>query len=304
MFLGIDELSHLVYEGYSSAVGHPVDPSPVLTQAGISYASDDPTDQLNENPFARNCRQIFREDMFDPVTRIRRGRLYKISDSVPERWRVSPHPKSGTDHRSVSKDGLAAKDLVGFNPLFITDDFSGFRIQPVVIALGTKGLSTLWRLIEVERISTGDELITLRAMSTLGALPMLHKGELPAADDARIGEMFERLASDIHRSTTESVIDHCRDLASSVLFARLRVYDPSIEALDLGKLIKKFESTEELKVYENLISSARIINRLHPRRKPSEQERRQVRALHPQDAEFAILAAATILCELGWAHWV
>jgi hypothetical protein len=308
MFLGIDDNSHLVYEGYSPAVGHPVDPSPIITQAWLSYVGDDPCIGLSESAHARGYRQVFREDMFDPVTRLRRGRLYQISESVPEKWRVSPHPKSGTGHRVASagfhRDGLVEKDLIGFDPLFVSDNFGAFRSRPVVVALGTKGFSTLWRLIEIERISTGDELVTLRATSSLGALPMLHRQALPAADSVRISGIFELLASDVHRSTSASIVDHCRDLASAVLFARLRVLDPECRALDLGDLIKKFESTEELKAYGTLISSAQIINRLHPRRKPSEQERRQIRPLHPQDAEYAVLAASTILCELGWAYWV
>jgi hypothetical protein len=203
----------------------------------------------------------------------------------------------------VNRNGQIKKDLIAFDPLFISDDFGDFRTRPVTVALGLKNFPTLWRLVEIERISTGDELATLRAISTLGALPDLYPDQIPKQDRAGILGRYDSLASEVHRSSPESIIDHCRDLASAALFARGREIDPTIKAMDLGNLIKHFSTSKEFQDLENVISSAKIINRLHPRRKPSEQERRRVRTLHAQDGEFAVLALATILCDLGWATW-
>lgn len=53
-----------------------------------------------------------------------------------------------------------------------------------------------------------------------------------------------------------------------------------------------------------ITNSAQSIARLHARAKPSEQNRRQMRPIREQDAEFAIKCVGIILCEIGWADWV
>ena len=75
MYLGIDQHTGLVYEGYG-APEIPSVPTPHIAQAKLIEHSDDWAGLprgLAGSPMA----WLFREDSFDPVTRTRRGRLFE-----------------------------------------------------------------------------------------------------------------------------------------------------------------------------------------------------------------------------------
>ena len=71
--------------------GHAVWPSPVVIPAEIVT---EPEGRLHSedrrNPVADGI--VFREDSFDPVTRIRRGRFYQVGNRQPSDWHVQVHP--------------------------------------------------------------------------------------------------------------------------------------------------------------------------------------------------------------------
>jgi hypothetical protein len=48
---------------------------------------------------------------------------------------------------------------------------------------------------------------------------------------------------------------------------------------------------------------AHILALLHSRGKHVEQEKRAIRQITEQDAEFAVQAVGLILCDLDWASW-
>lgn len=70
--IGIDTNTWLVYEGVSN-YGHGVWPTPVLTAATLIQAETD-WDRIPRSQIVEESKLIFREDSFDPVSRIRRGR--------------------------------------------------------------------------------------------------------------------------------------------------------------------------------------------------------------------------------------
>jgi len=49
--------------------------------------------------------------------------------------------------------------------------------------------------------------------------------------------------------------------------------------------------------------AGKIVARLHARAKHAEQEKRDLREVTEQDAEFAVQAEGIMLCDLGWAEW-
>ncbi len=167
--LGIDEDRRVFYEGPSN-IGIAIWPSPF-----VSVATPIRTDQdLNSIPVQTSVGQaslVFREDHFDPVTRIRRGRFYNRAGATqPQMWSVQAHPALPSDSRSVGAGGLIKK-LV-----FSSFDFSArvnFKDLIAVgsVALGVQGAMTLWRVIAIEQISTGEDLVTLKARSNLGVIP-------------------------------------------------------------------------------------------------------------------------------------
>jgi hypothetical protein len=70
----------------------------------------------------------------------------------------------------------------------------GRTAQHTTIALGIQEAMTLWRVIGIEQISTGEDLVTLKARSNLGVLPNLSESEIPEVLK-RAGRVFCRLST-------------------------------------------------------------------------------------------------------------
>ncbi|WP_206958144.1 hypothetical protein [Trinickia acidisoli] len=109
---------------------------------------------------------LFREDSFDPVARVRRGRLYVRADRSPAPWRVV---------RDVADvHGSMAKDLATFLSWRASDAFFRHRSDAVLV-LG----STVHTVLDVERLANSEELITVRIRANLSGLPNLIESLLP-----------------------------------------------------------------------------------------------------------------------------
>lgn len=299
MILGIDPLTHLVYEGFSHTNGHGIIPSPVVSPAAHVIDKNNPLSGLSESPIIDlNVPLVFREDAFDPVTRIRRGRLYRRGEKT--RWIVSRHPLGSIDPNHGPEFPASTKELQSFEATHFPDEPQSQR----TIVLGSKRAPTFWTVVGVETISTGEDLITLRARTSFGALPELRIDQIPAKERTVISSKLEKLTDEVYRAGADSVVDHCRESTTAILSARLREVLPDSLGLDLGGLIKVFEGNESLKHHQNVINIAKTISRFHPRRKTSEQEKRDLRPIHEQDAQLAVLGVGSVLCDLGWAEWV
>ena len=74
--IAIEEDRWLFYEG-ARGYGHAIWPPPSITVATILRAGADVESALPNTGYINEQKMVFREDSFDPVTRIRRGRLYK-----------------------------------------------------------------------------------------------------------------------------------------------------------------------------------------------------------------------------------
>ena len=179
--LGIDRNNWLVYEGASN-YGHGVWPTPVVLRATITSNEED-WGQLPASSHIADAKLVFREDTFDPVTGLRRGRLYQWHDgqTQPSSWYVHQHPAVFEDvgHRDTA--GRFRKELLTYhdaNPF-------GSRVLAangeLVIALGTGDALSLWTVVQVERIASGQELLSIKARSNLGVLPELDFVKVPAA---------------------------------------------------------------------------------------------------------------------------
>ena len=96
--IGIEKHQGLVYE-VSGNYGRPVWPTPVITPAKFVFPSDE---TLNAESSSNVFGYRFREDSFDPITRIRRGRFYCADGAQPKQTRVSHHPAMPLE--SIAKD--------------------------------------------------------------------------------------------------------------------------------------------------------------------------------------------------------
>lgn len=296
MNIGIDRRNNLFYEG-STTWGHAIWPSPVVTPAKFVFEQEGKIQAEDRRDLVGDA-YIFREDSFDPIARIRRGRFYKAGDTQPEQWHVQIHPALPDEARKVSK-GTLKKDLETFygNPIwhkFVKDQ----KVRPLVL-LGFEERFTVWNIISVEYISTGEDLVTLKACSTLGVLPQIKSERIPESHRSAVIEVLDTFADEMYRSAPVSVIHYARDTANQILLA---YFDRGKEkSKDLGDLTNDLEKEDEPKVIA--ASAAKIIARLHARAKPVEKHKRALRDIRQQDAELAMQCIGVMLCELGWADW-
>ena len=295
MNLGIDKNCNLFYEGKANW-GHAVWPSPVVTPAEIVT---EPEGRLHSEDGRNHVTDdmVFREDSFDPVTRIRRGRFYQAGNRQPSEWHVQVHPAVPNEALRADK-GIIEKSLDTFYGHPIRHQFSKCRKQPMV-RLGVKDRLTLWNIIAIESISTGEDLVTLKSCSSLGILPEVESSGIPESSRKAVMETLDIFADEVHRAAPASVIDRARESISQVLLAHLALEGEN--AKDLGDLIKVLERKHGQKVIT--IAAAKIIARLHARAKPVEKAKHSLREICQQDAELATQCVGVILCELGWANW-
>ena len=110
MHLGIAQQSGLIYEGVN-APDLPSIPLPTVTQAKLIESEAD-WNKLPNHLIDMPMSWVFREDSFDAVTRVRRGRLYEPSGtSQPVQFQVSPHPYEDPMGVRVSPQGRLGREL-------------------------------------------------------------------------------------------------------------------------------------------------------------------------------------------------
>jgi hypothetical protein len=288
MMVAIDGNTKLVYEG-ESYYGYGLWPTPVLSLATLIADADSIT-RLPPGSDLLHADMVFREDSFDPVTRIRRGRLYKTPGSQPQQWRVTPHS-------FLPSQGPSSVWLHGFDSNFIASIRAS--LSGGLIALGTRDAYTLWRVVDVERIVTGEDLLTLRARASLGLLPELNAAAVPSDARGKVEEALAKLSEAAHRAGPESIVDRARDVAQWVIGSWLGAQsgDSKLRLVDLWEVAGKVSETESA-VVRNV---GRSLARLHARNKPNVQEGKSTRPVTEDDAEYALAAVGMLLREVGWA---
>lgn len=224
---------------------------------------------------------MFLEDYFDPKSRIRRGRVYKANES-------QGHPWTLRDGTNVECDTYVRTSVWA---QYLRDGDKHLQVL-----LGDEKRYTRWKLINVEVVATGEEMLTIKALKSFGFLPDLLESEIPEGELEHIQRALDLVADEMHTASADSVVDGCREAASEILAAF-----SGHPNNDLGKLVGLLDKEP----YERYVAHkcAAIINRFHPRRKASERRRRALRRLSDEEAQLAVQCLGTILVELGWAHW-
>lgn len=295
--IAIDPDRRLYYEG-TTFYGHAVWPSPFVSVATVLQSAKDMESIPDRNDLG-TARLVFREDAFDPVTRIRRGRFYVRDDGgQPQEWRVQQHPAFDEDYDAYDSQGYFVKRLFGFHVWPARIHLKSTETEALV-ALGIQDAMTLWRVIGIEQISTGEDLVTLKARSNLGVLPELNEEAVPEGSRKRVMECLEKVADTAYRAGPESVIDRCRDAGAAMLGAWLEMDNTGAVKKDLSELSGLAGGSAKKAIVEN---ASKIIARLHARSKPNEQERHPARPLVEMDAELALECVSVIMREIGWAE--
>lgn len=293
--IGIDTEQGLFYEGRSPR-GRAIWPNPFVTPSKIVFNSAGTLfAEKSSDPVTETWR--FREDFFDPVSHIRRGRFYAAGNQQPLQWHVQPHPAIPSDTREFGSLGVQ-RMLYTYRSVSVWHQFlKGNNEEPLVL-LGLDDRFTIWTIVGLEVISTGEELVTLKARRGIGVLPSLDVKAISASYFPEIQRRLEAFVDEVHRAGPISVIDRARDAASLILIA----YFDSEErgAQDLSKCAERLIESKKF-VAGN---AAKMIALLHSRAKPSERKRHPgMRDIREEDAQLATKCLGTLLCEIGWADW-
>lgn len=291
--IAFDEELFLYYEGRGGH-GRALEPAPFMSIATLIADAKDLT-RIPNSPFLNSAPMVFREDSFDPVTRIRRGRIYKQGQGQPQTWQVQPHPLIYSDQFARGKGGFLKKSVNAFDSFRLEAAFMSLR-DPM-IALGIKEAYTLWRIVGIERITTNEDLLILRARTSLGLLPELDISAVPEEGRTKLLETVDRLLNSAHRAGPEDVIESARAVAQwsiGTWLAREKG-DPKIMEKDLGELATQLEARSSRRAI------VRLCQRLHSLAKPNEQEKLDLRPVHEGDAEVALAAIGLLFRELRWA---
>lgn len=289
--IGIDTNTGLIYEGQSD-YGRGIWPSPVISRAKFVFPSEGDLSANHTTVFGYR----FREDSFDPVSRIRRGRFYNSGQSSSNTWYVQPHLAIPLELPEQGNKQII-KRLETFYGCSIWNQYFSKKGVPPLVLLGVDERYTVWSVISIEVISTGEELVTLKARSAMGVLPNINQDMIPKQFMNVVNESLETLVDEVHRSAPASVIDRARDAVTQVLLAFFTLEGK--QAKELKDLIKMLENRE----YAIAAAAAKIISRLHARAKPNERAKYDLRSVREQDAEFAAQCVGTLLCEIGWGDW-
>jgi hypothetical protein len=276
------------YEGNKGYV-RPFHPAPVISPASCDFVS-----------FKCPSDLIFREDFFDPATRIRRGRLYSGGKHAHTWGHVF-----ADDHGRPSYDWSHPNSGPELTYEAWKPSVDSKSILDRIIHIGADEFKTRWRVVGVEKLSIGQILLTLRAKSQFGLLPSLpstvmaqNNSSLQANKLSQVVATMENLGDTYNRFQPVPTVDAARESARVILAAWI---GSTANAKDLGGVIDLIPDSKTL-----LRKAAFIVNRLHPRTKTAEQERqanngKQVRDPTEEDAEMCLHLIALILREIGWA---
>lgn len=287
-YLGYDRRKNAVYEG-EPFNGYRVMPPPQLTP--IQFTKGGPLPQISRGHDALP-QLLFREDDFDPVTKIRRGRVFQASEeNQPQAWHVvdslytQRSPSGVTVHQLSTYIRSTLADLKNPN-------------QTIVI-LGQDSHLTFWKIISIECNLVGTPVMLIKALQTYNDLPTIKTDPQGSPIEKDLKDSIEKVESSINRQSPTEVVDRCRDTLS-IAFGH--------KAGDRSK-----DLSEGIKGYLNLVNPqgahndnlcshcGKIVARLHARGKPNEQHGRSLPSLTEHDADLAINCLKIVLRELGYA---
>ena len=295
-YLGISKRNGCIYEG-DWGNGIAVLNNPLILPIRFSYGEVVTSSKDLGLPLSDACGlpgHIFREDFFDPITKIRRGRVYRAGGTQPVDWRVQDQRRSDLKLENWA-DGTAQKiELVSYqhDTLNFLNDLSTF---PEII-LGSGSFISIWKIISIESSISGTPVLTLKSYRSFGAVPKLLENNIPNDIYIKLFSALDKVENSSNRLSAIDIIDRCRD-TFSIIFGAIG----GDQSKDLGKAIEAYVRTLN-KNNDNLISwSGRMVARLHSRGKPNEQHKIGLNESTEEEAQLALRCLWLVLVELGWA---
>jgi len=295
--IGFEDQTGHVYEG-SSSPRFAVWPPPLLSQAKLLESPEDwatPPGGLHGDPFT----WLFREDRFDSVTRVRRGRLFQPDGSAqPNSVLTAGHPLIDNAVSSIASPGRT-RSLYTYMPCQALLNRPGHGLGALLLIGQATGV-TAWRVIQAEQALDGAVVVTLKSKSAFGVLPEVDWDAVPREGHAIVRNALERVLDSAFRESPVSMIDQCRNAATVMLSHWLASEGrPELLGKDLAELAKAAEAQPNNKQCVSWL--AQTLARLHVRGKSNEQSTRNLRRPTEEDAELALQSVGFILQEIGWA---
>ena len=295
--IGIDTNNYLVYEG-NGTWGHAVWPTPAILPAAIVNEFSDDLSPVNNNDLQK-LPFIFVDEGYDPVSRVRKGRIYEKNESQPDKWWVQPHPATPGDIKHKNKDGVLNKSLATFREFNFQPVLKQLDISMPLIVLGSNTQFTIWSVIDIETSISGETILFLKARKTIGVLPKVNYSVIDEIYHSQIKDKLARLADDIHKAGPDSVVDRSREAASAIINTWLLENGYIEKHRDLGQLVSTLRGKAKKYIAANC---ADTLAKFHSRTKHSEQEYQSLRYINEMDAEFSVQAIAVLLHEFGYVH--
>ena len=189
--LGFCDVSGLIFEGPGFRGTHPVQPSPFLLPIRFSENEGSAEIPPLATIYSNYPETIFREDSFDPVSKIRRGRVFTAKGlGQPMTWFIYQHPLGNTGSQ---------KQLVSYQHDSLHWIAERRRLDrfPQVILGGSQNIS-LWKIVAIEDSVSRTPVLTLKALSTLGEFPEIKSSEIPPELRKPLTESIEKVLASIN----------------------------------------------------------------------------------------------------------
>lgn len=301
MILGIHESTRLIYEGDTTSNGWCVDPRPFISQISFSHNYEKALENLTHSVWAQDYKYVFREDSFEPVSRTRRGRIYKESNSKPEIWSIIPHPQQLASRGSITAEGqLQGQRLHTFHEFRLRNDYKTPKeLAALNILVGIKDSFTRWTIVSVEPVMNGQEIVTLKAANSLGIVTDIDFSKIDAEDRAIVKEKYDKFLDAVPLAGPDSIVDRAGEACSALLHASLKKRHQNLTNPTLNILIEKAKEDSEFKERKLLLAASELLRLLHSRGKFSFQAKHGTRSLIHSDAQAAIESFSIVINELG-----
>lgn len=291
--IGFREGTKELFEEFNSGAAHLI-PRSIVVTAGEFVTKGKKSSvlpRISHVPLIESG-MVFREDSFDPTSRIRRGRFYK---------------KGNSSHKEFCFEGGRSEPVRHFGSLGNEDIVT--NITGKYVALGFGDHISNWDILVVEAISTGEFLFTLKSRSFLGILPDLDKSKMPESFKKAISDKVEKVVHDSFFATPSSIIELCRDAATSAVYAFNSQHNVEKGEDDLSNALKFFKAycdkkDDELKDhFYNIFHCGKIIANLHNLNKSVKQfQNSEIRPMDEKDAELSIYCLGQMLKDFKWTY--
>lgn len=290
--LGFDPRSGAVFEGDWDK-GFRVFPTPLILP--VQFID---LDEKKSSNASGETDLLFREDSFDPIVKMRRGRVYyKRDGDQPKTWRVhDPHDESL--ERGTWGNGVAqTTELQTYDRDLLTERLKTGSLPHPIVALGSNPHISYWNIVSIERNFMGTPVLSLRARHSLGDIPELIESAIPERIRKPVIQELGKVESSMNRLGPDEVVDRCRGVLSLV-FGTLS----DKAGMDLSKAIEAYVRKHADNRDDLCSWSGKIVARLHSRTKPNEKMAKELRAVTDDDANLALECMKFVLIERGWAR--